>query len=538
VGRRANIGLVAALAALAVAQPAAASTIRVIDQPGLRPSLHFSAAENEANRVTIAQELDHYVVTDTGAPLTADPPCQSILPNRAHCPLRENVMVGLVLGDGDDLANVHVPSLYGGASGGPGNDEITLPGDVVSVNGEEGDDRLKAIGPDAYQYGGPGNDRIEADGVGQTIAGEDGDDVLVGHDASTAEFPPSGQDCYVPGGAVEDDGLDGGPGNDVLDGRGGYDSLIGREGNDRLDGGPGCDRMFGEGVFVPEGPDSGPPGEDVLDGGDGRDELHGGPGGDRLEGGPENDRLDGGPSADAMTGGDGADLVLYVRRTAPVTATLNGVADDGEAGEGDLIGADVERVDGGHAPDLIVGNGGANQFNGNGGDDTLLGGGGLHDQIYGGAGNDLIDTRDGTSGPGWDDEVLCDWGSDPTTRSDVALLDRADTGATGCENVVYSLNAVDVKREASAVRVKAPCLGGDRPDCTGTAVLQLPRPKASKRKFAPDAARQVERELGRASFRAKPGKPARVRVKLSASARKLVRRSGGVRALTAFRYRR
>src|SRR6266511_5116940 len=83
----------------------------------------------------------------------------------------------------------------------------------------------------------------------------------------------------------------------------------------------------------------------------------GGPGNDVLNGGRQTDALDGGTGADAMSGGgDPYDHVLYDSRTAPVTITLDGVADDGEAGEGDNVGADIERATGGSGDDLIVGN--------------------------------------------------------------------------------------------------------------------------------------------------------------------------------------
>src|SRR5205807_448341 len=86
----------------------------------------------------------------------------------------------------------------------------------------------------------------------------------------------------------------------------------------------------------------GGPGNDVLNGDDGNDSLDGGAGNDALNGGPGDDTLDGGLGADALSGGDGTDLVDYSNEIGPVSATPNGVADDGSAGEGDNIAGDVE----------------------------------------------------------------------------------------------------------------------------------------------------------------------------------------------------
>ncbi len=90
----------------------------------------------------------------------------------------------------------------------------------------------------------------------------------------------------------------------------------------------------------------------VLRGGDGDDRLTGGEAGDLLEGGAGADALDGrggddvlagDAGGDALVGGDGHDQVLeYAGRSTPVVATGNGLADDGEALEGDNLGADVE----------------------------------------------------------------------------------------------------------------------------------------------------------------------------------------------------
>src|SRR6266542_3989681 len=121
----------------------------------------------------------------------------------------------------------------------------------------------------------------------------------------------------------------------------------------------------------------------------------GGPGNDVLNGGSQTDALDGGTGADAMSGGgDPYDHVLYDSRTAPVTITLDGVADDGEAGEGDNVGADIERATGGSGDDLIVGNAAENFLLGGPGNDVLVGAA-ANDDLDGGPGADEFQGGDG-----------------------------------------------------------------------------------------------------------------------------------------------
>src|SRR6185503_9913734 len=81
--------------------------------------------------------------------------------------------------------------------------------------------------------------------------------------------------------------------------------------------------------------------------------------------------------------------VFYSGRTAPVSATINGVADDGEAGEGDnLIGA-ITGLTGGEGSDNLVAGPSTRFLVGNGGNDILVGSTGRSD-LLGGAGNDQL----------------------------------------------------------------------------------------------------------------------------------------------------
>lgn len=107
-----------------------------------------------------------------------------------------------------------------------------------------------------------------------------------------------------------------------------------------------------------------------------------------LHGGSGNDTLRGGPRGDLLAGGTGRDTVSYATRSADVTVTLSGGADDGVAGEGDDA-VEMERAVGGGGFDTLVGTEGGDVLYGGRGDDRLDGLGGV-DTLFGGRGHDLL----------------------------------------------------------------------------------------------------------------------------------------------------
>lgn len=165
--------------------------------------------------------------------------------------------------------------------------------------------------------------------------------------------------------------------------------------------------------------------ETTLDGEDGADELEisagcesedavcnlllrGGPGNDTLRAVNAFALLDGGAGGDTMEG-LGAE-VDYRARTNPVIVVGNGLADDGEAGEGDNVSPNVDIVLGGSAGDTFtdvdaVGRGGNDTFvstgaeglfgDGGSGDDVFMGGGG-EDFCFGGRGEDELNGGGGS----------------------------------------------------------------------------------------------------------------------------------------------
>jgi Ca2+-binding RTX toxin-like protein len=111
--------------------------------------------------------------------------------------------------------------------------------------------------------------------------------------------------------------------------------------------------------------------------------------------------------ADTMSGGAGQDTADYGDRSAAVTVTTDGVANDGASGEADNVQSDVDsivggsgddRLTGGAGPDVLLGDAGDDTLAGNAGNDVLLGGDGDNslnmgagdDVAFAGAGDDTV----------------------------------------------------------------------------------------------------------------------------------------------------
>ncbi|SDX72128.1 Hemolysin-type calcium-binding repeat-containing protein [Amycolatopsis xylanica] len=249
-------------------------------------------------------------------------------------------------GEGDNISDVN--AVIGGSgndtltdspvgqhalSGGPGNDKIT---GHFSLFGGPGDDTLTipAGSGSALAKGNDGNDRITNGGLRSNLTGDNGDDTIIGGNGGDVIF--------------------GGNGDDVLIGGTGADSIFGEAGNDQIAGGLG---------------------DDDISGGDGDDIFI------------ATIKRDG---ADGFFGGAGVDTADYSARNNLATGTilslsLDGVfGNDGEPGEGDTLGGDVENVKGGVGRNFIVGNALANNLRGGQSADFIVGADGI-------GGNDVID---------------------------------------------------------------------------------------------------------------------------------------------------
>jgi Ca2+-binding RTX toxin-like protein len=135
----------------------------------------------------------------------------------------------------------------------------------------------------------------------------------------------------------------------------------------------------------------------------GSDAIFGGPGDDALCGGPGVDLLQGAGGGDLLIGGADIDIASYRDAASPVAVTIDNLANDGRAGEGDVV--QTESVVGGSAADLLRGNGVPNGLQGGPGNDRIDGVGG-NDSVLGGPGNDIINGNVGN------DQVRGDAGAD------------------------------------------------------------------------------------------------------------------------------
>jgi Ca2+-binding RTX toxin-like protein len=234
--------------------------------------------------------------------------------------------------------------------------------------------------------------------VPATLEGGAGKDYLNAHSSSATSMLIGGADADALIGGRSDDVLQGGTGGDVLRGGPGRDRALYSErlapvfvsldgvANDgelnELDdveidvedvsGGGGADVLVGSAAdnrFTPG------MGDDTVDGGDGDDEIWSFGVADGA------DSFDGGPGA--------ADHMDYSQRTSAVVVDLNGLADDGAAGERDDVQATVENVTAGRGDDTVFGSAAANLLEGGAGTDFLVSRDGLaNDAVDGGTGSD------------------------------------------------------------------------------------------------------------------------------------------------------
>jgi uncharacterized repeat protein (TIGR01451 family) len=414
-----------------------------------------------------------------------------------------NVLDG---GGGDDLldGDLGADTLIGGAGTDDAADYTTRTSGVsvslddVANDGEAGEN--DNVGGDVEDiFGGSGNDTLTGNAGDNLFDGGDGADVLHGLGGiDTADysnrFEPvdvslddaandgqSGEDDNVDGdvenivGGFDDDTLTGNAQANVLDGGDGDDDLDGGLGTDTLIGGDGIDdradyssRVVIVRIALDGSPASGQAGEnDTIE--DDVEDAVGGDGADTLIGNADDNFLDGGPGADTFTGGDGFDAVIYATRVDSVTVTLDGVANDGSAGEGDNVSAGMEDAVGGNGNDHFTGDAGDNLFfggpgldvlDGAEGDDYLIGAGDA-DEFIGGVGFDLFEAGDGNdtvqSRDGLEDDVFCGDGADTVNGEEADFIEG------DCEAVHLGAPAVTTGAASSITETTAIVSGTVKP---------------------------------------------------------------------------
>ena len=286
-----------------------------------------------------------------------------------------------------------------------------LPGALHAAGGQT----VSIVGTTMEILGAPGNDNIDVHSAPGNYLSVSDSQGLTAVYPCRSDWVPGEISCpinqtdnqgHVTGTLITSIRVDAGDGNDIvhsLSGAGLPATLQGSTGADIISGGGGADRL--------EGGD----GNDILDGGGGPDVLLGGNGLDNLTGGDGDDVLQPGAGAgDFVGGGPGVDTADYSERSAALTLSMDGIANDGESGENDNIAGDVEAavggsgndtLNGGAAKDTLSGGPGNDTLHGLADDDTLNGDVGA-DQLFGEGGNDTLNGGDGidtfSGGPGDD----------------------------------------------------------------------------------------------------------------------------------------
>jgi Ca2+-binding RTX toxin-like protein len=215
---------------------------------------------------------------------------------------------------------------------------------------------------------------------------------------------------------------------------------------DRIHGGVDNDTVWGGlGNDVVEGGD----GADIVLGGDGNDIITDLAGDDILKGGPDNDAIDGGPGLDILLGGDGKD---FINGGANSNQTFAGEDDDFViAGEGlDAVfgGGGNDWAEGGDSPDLLIGDS-SNLFflddSQKPGHDILIGQGGDDDYDMEG-GDDIglagpgIEKVAGASGYDWEIGLTDPRPQDADLNLPIAALDILQVGVRDRYNEVEALS--------------------------------------------------------------------------------------------------
>jgi Ca2+-binding RTX toxin-like protein len=157
-------------------------------------------------------------------------------------------------------------------------------GRLVMGNGDDRADLSAGTNTGVMDMG-PGSDVAIGSRFADHLEGSDGDDLLEGRDGA--------------------DYLDGGFAHDIISGGSGDDEIFGSFGCDLVHGGEGSDRIHGDWTYSIDGI----PSSDSLFGEAGDDTILGGQDDDLLDGGQGNDVLDGGAGNDRIHGGEGHDIV-------------------------------------------------------------------------------------------------------------------------------------------------------------------------------------------------------------------------------------
>jgi Ca2+-binding RTX toxin-like protein len=472
--------ILAATAALVLAGTAS-SQAATVDMSG--GNMMFYATPGEDNLLQITSTPEWVFFHEGNAPIAPfDGDCEQVDFDTARCP---GVPGSIFAYAGDGTNEMQALTPY----------DTTLDGHEGAANTlVGGSSALGGPGPDLIA-GGPGDDSLTGGGGDDTFdlgAGPDGADIVSGGPGiDLADYSARAGRVAV---SIDDLPNDGFPGVELFAPEG--DTV--RATVERITTGAGNDTIVGSGL------------ENRLLGGDGEDDISGGSGPDHIDGGAGDDLLRGNQGGDTITGGADLDTASYSEYSAPVAVDLDGGLnfDDGPEGDKDLVGASVERVDGGAGDDTLTGNSHPNRIRGGAGDDTIDGGAAA-DTIDCGAGNDLF-TPDPL------DTLI---GCEPKVGPGGAPGYAAPAQAIGPALRIGPARLRLSRRGHARVRLRCPATA--KVACKGT--LRLER-----------TVRRRRRKLGARTFTIAAGRSATVRVKVPRKARRsLGRRGARVKALVA-----
>ncbi len=379
--------------------------------------LSYTAGNDSSNDVAISLGGGTYTLEDTGATMTAGSGCTLVNSHEATCSASGIDEIRVRTGDlADDIVSSAATATT--VFAGPGDDTIATGSGDDNLDGGSGNDAISGGGGlDTADYS------TRTTGVTVTLDG-------TANDGESGETDDIDTDVENVSGGIGNDSLTGSASANVLSGNSGADTLIAGDGDDTLLPGLGTDSVSGgAGVDTVEYSDRLAPVTVSLDGnandgedgendavssdienavgGDGDDTLIGSSGVNTLDGGAGNDRIRSGAAADVSIGGPGVDVADYSDRTAAVSVSIDDLANDGESGEGDNVGTDIESITGGSDDDTLSGSSADNTFDGGAGSDVFVGSSGTDTVTYSSrstAVNATIDgnANDGESGEGDD----------------------------------------------------------------------------------------------------------------------------------------
>lgn len=176
---------------------------------------------------------------------------------------------------------------------------------------------------------------------------------------------------------------------------------------------------------------------------------------------------------DAIGGGAGTDTVFYQlvsgfgvgdesdRMASPIVVTLDGMPNDGAAGENDAIASDVENVQSSVGADQITGDEGPNSLSF--GADNAGGVNGVRSDLRGGPGADFLNAADAAEEEGNTEEFELAPTADAIScgpGQDQLVVDTADRPPADCE--VITLRRVDRATTTGTLRSEViEGIGGD-----------------------------------------------------------------------------